>query len=758
MRTTITAVATALLAGSLSRGVRAAEAPGPEREGAELLFKDLGPDAVELLRDRNYVVLQGNAEDGRLQYVHWPALEDLAGAAQDILSTADAYARFLDGGAPAAPGSDLRLSALRRLPSWGLSTPGILALAQALAAAHQQLQSLESPNAGGSVPAGSNLFETSWGAAYAARTRADLLEDLEPLAPGYFNEFLGGVRPNAAAIEHFTVFISSAFGRDVSGLLDNDAQAGAASPELRSWLGKYLRDQRRLQAVKTLKLGLEKLDKKAGLSGDLQNLQIPAKAFLAAPSALDALRDALKRPAAAPVKITSSGLHLHRPTRLARYEMGDSVEASLAYWVDGLPHGKTATIEETTFMDYGRSGAVALESRDVSRGNGGPYIVRRELPLKDSRGFIFRAIVGGAQAHTVSEKIDVAVAPDFDASLATLAAADHQALSCDFRAAATSYALLEQSLAEPAAVKRQYADLLAAAQKRRVDALKNAEALDKVLAAAAASGQDADPKSCDYQASRTESAIKALSGFPAGCDRHLGSLRDQLDAILRGRADQAAFNQGFARGRSQEKACQFSAAAESWTQALSILDANPDARCGALESTAKHLDDDIAKARVLALWTREIQAELAEAELLGQKAVEQGGDPAAILRIVNKSLARIPTLSNASCFSSERDSLRRVQASAGLALAAPADGVIAGLMPDDGQLVRTSGAVSEERRRIESAAAVSESKRAAEQAPPEAAPDSTPSSPEGLAEKPGAPKAPPPKPAKRRKAARRSLP
>ncbi|MBI4677116.1 MAG: hypothetical protein HY748_05995 [Elusimicrobia bacterium] len=674
----------------------------PEREAAQWAEHALGPDAFEILRDKRYLILQDGEAGPRLQDAQWDALRELSRLSMVAVEFAEAYRRFAAGN-PAAPAGDaLPFAPLRGLPSSGLMTAHLHAAAEIMAAAHDEYSALDPKALAGEPQA--TLFETPWGAAFASRTRADLKADPSGLADAFFDGCFASVPADAGAAAHFKKHVSAVFQKDVGPSLDADIRNASLSGDLRTWLQRYLLDQRRLNSLKRYHSAVEKLDAKHGLVRQAAELETAAKALAAAPEFVGRLRGKLSRlaPAAQSPKahLTSAGLHLHQPVKLERYERGDTVVLTGGYWVDGLADGEAAEIEETSFADYGSEGLGFLETRRVRRRNGGLYEIRRELPLSDARSFTFRTVVSGTEANALAEKAAVPVSEAFDRSLAALAAADSLALDCRFKEAEDAYAAFAEMLAESAKVKRQYAGVVAEARKRRQEAAKNLAAATKVEEAISASRGDLSAEKCDYRTTRTEEAIRSLASLPAGCDRYVSDLRSQLLTISKRRADQAAFHQTAAKAREMEDSCQLSSAADGMAHALAILDANPSLRCGAAEETARKLEADLPSARLAAFWEETLAKSVAD----GENPPQPGKDPAAAsLRIVNAALARVPTLASSHCFSRERESLLRVADSSGKSLLVPEDGAVGRLLPNDDKLVATSAAVAEEVRKIEAA-------------------------------------------------------
>lgn len=694
-----------------------AAAPGlpPDQAAGAMLKETFGEKGLALLTRRGYAGVQERDGRVRIQFLHWTTLEELQRVAPSVPELSQAAQRFLADNPVGAGQQTPAFMPLSRLPSSGLMTPVLHALLDILSGAHAE----EALTPGKAFPEGENFFETPWGASLAARTHGDLLDDPQPLLKPFFEAFIASPRAHSEAAAHFTAFAKAVYDKDVSPILEADARSGNASEELRAWLRKYLSDSRRAFALKRLRDSVRKLDSKAGFSKDLEDLELIAAALRDHPDALSGMRRALEASAPAPsVRLTSVGIHRHAPERLGRHELGDVVTVTGGYWVDGLPEGESLEVEETSLADRGPQGAEAVETRSVSRKNGGPYILRRELPLKDSRGFTFRWLAASFDSNALAEAIEVPVGSEFEASLAKLAAADQQNLSCDPKGADEAYAAVEEATKEPALSKKQYADLAAAAKAGRLAAAKIATALSALEAAVEKARPDSSPEQCSYLPARTEEALKLAAALPPGCDRFLPELTAQLTAIQRRRADQATFSLLSAKGSALLNDCKFSSAAETWAEALAVLDADPAARCGAASRAADKLEGDLAAARAAALWKNRLEGEVKSAELEEVKDPSQGAAaPDSALSILRRVQARIPTLPREGCFSRERERASRLASLAGESLPPPDDSAALAKLPNDKSWSRTADEVLANRREEEAARAARDARQSAEQAP-----------------------------------------
>lgn len=625
--------------------VQAAEPPqtGPEA-GAILLGQALGPEAVSLLKKKGYIILpreQGKKENRRLEYVASEALKNIAAQSSAASALARAYEQFTSSRPGEAPIPPSDFSSLARLPATGLMTPQLHLLRLLLTASHDEKAALAESGAVPLASAGASLFKTRWGKEFSKRTRADSVSDPDPLLEPYFNVYLAGPNPDADAQDHFTDYVLNAYHKKISDLLAADIRQESLSEELRSWLRKYFIDQRRLYAIDLNKIRLAEMDKKGALSKDVKNLNLIAGVLNEHPDLLDTLQGVLKDSPPGRVFLTSAGLHLQKPLKLGRHELGDTVTLSAGYWVDGLKSGEKAYVEETSFVDNGPEGLSEIESFITARTNGGPYPLIRPLLLKNSKSFSFRFAVGVHGGNSLSDSIEVPVADDFEKALVKTAEAENQALSCDFKSAGDAFVRLESEISDAAGEKRQYKDLLTSLRSRKKSAVKNAAVLAKLEQAVELSRDDASARQCRYETQRTEAAVKTVLSLPAGCDKFLPGLNKQWSEIARRRDDRNFFAQSVERGKRLRQSCKFSSAAEEWSNALAVLDAAPDARCGALSQAAKNLEEELVVLRL---------EEVARAELEGALAKAERESSAGALKSL---IARASALPTAACFEKE---------------------------------------------------------------------------------------------------------
>ncbi|MBI5240279.1 MAG: hypothetical protein HY926_07380 [Elusimicrobia bacterium] len=682
------------------------------------LAEVFGAEGTDALRSRGIVILQGRPGAYRLQKVAWKPLESLVRSTKNVQQFFESFQR-LKAGQGLAPAGPLPFLALGDLPPEGLMTAPLHALLEAMAAYHSAWTALlppadESPAAAARpAPAGPDLFETSWGKAFAGRTRADVVSDPAASADDFFFSSLAGVRADRQAADRFAAHMKGRTQTDVAARLAEDARAGTLSPGLRADLTRYLEDQRRLHALARIRRQVAELEKKTSLAKDLRALETVAAVLRGRPGLLAELEGVVQAapPAAAAPELASAGLHLAKPIRLGQNELGDSVVLSGAYWVDGLPEKQSVEIEETTYRET-PAGLRDVETRTVKRGNGGPYTFARRLVLNDSTPFTFHSVVSAPTGNPVADAAAVPVAKDFELALLKLAAADAQALACAFPEAAAAYAKLEESLAEAAREKPQYRELLAAAVKRREAAGRDAAVLSRLETAAQASRDDAAPEACRYDLKRTEAALSLARALPPGCDRVLADLRRQRAFIARRLTDQQAFHAAVRQAAAHRRSCRFGPAAEELARGLAVLEADPEARCGASVEAAERASSELRSVRADELWAAAFAADLAAAQ-----AETSAGPRLAKLSAI---IARIGSMDDPSCFSAPLAQAEKLAKAAGEDLVMP-DAMAGALGTDEGSSAVVSD-VAAQRRKLMAQAEVLQTKQEAEQAPTSTAP------------------------------------
>jgi hypothetical protein len=700
-----------------SAPVRAGE-PAPAAEAAKTaspwpgqwLLEVFGPEGLQALRARGYVVLQGRPDNYRLQKVDWKSLGALVRGTKNSQQFAEAFAR-LKAGQGLGPAGPLPFLALGDLPPGGLMTAPLHALLEAMAAYHSAwtaLAGVSDESAAAAAPAGQGLFETPWGKTFSGRVRAEVLPDPAPLADDFFASLLAGVHADRRAADHFAAHMKSRHGTDVLARLADDARAGILSPELRAELVRYLADARRIHALARIRREAVELEKKTSLAGDLRALEAVASVLRSRPGLPAELEGVVLSapPSAAAPELASAGLHLEKPLRLGQHELGDAVVLSGAYWVDGLADRQKVDVEETTFRET-PDGLRDVETRTVKRGVGGPYTFSRRLVLADSVPFTFHSVVSAPTGGAVADAVTVPVAEDFELALLKLAAADAQALACAFPEAAAAYAKLEGSILDAAREKPQYGELLSAARKRRDAAARNAAVLSQLETAAKDSRDDAAPESCRYDLKRTEAALSLARSLPPGCDRVLADLRRQHSFIARRIADQQAFHAAVRQAAANRRSCRFGLASEELARGLAIIEADPEADCGAAAEAAQRARAELDSVRADELWGTAFRDELVAAE--AEKT------PAGRLAKALPLIARIGSMDDPSCFASARSEAEKLAKAAGAELVMP-DALASSLGADEGAPAVVAQ-VAAQRRKLMTQAEALQTKQDAEQAP-----------------------------------------
>ena len=640
-------------------------AAGASAASLDAFVSAFGESGVRTLNARGYIVLQGRGAARRLAAVHWKALEELAGAAASCRARSSEFA------------------ACRSLPPGGAMTPRLHALASAVAAANEERSALALSSSSLTEPAGlPNLFETAWGRDFAARRGADRIEDPAALAKPFFEEFLGGPRPNPGAVRHFLAVEASRSAAGAGAKLAADAARGAASDELRAMIRRYLQDERRRRGLERAGARVAALSAEKETARDLRELNAVAAALAAEPGLLASLETAVSgvpAPAGVP-KLRSAGLHLREPTRLNQHELGDEAFVSGAYWVDGLEEGASAEIDETTFVETAR-GFSGAETRNVRRRNGGPYSFERRLTVEETRPFTVVALVSAASGTVVSERVAVPVGPDYEMALRKEAEALQASASCDPKSAAAAYAELQGLVADASMVKPQYRSLLDRAVRGRKTAGAEEAALVRFQGAAAAARESASSRQCDFGIERVDAALALARGLPAGCDRALPELFAMRSSLSRLEADGAWFLKASAEARSRRRACDFAGSAERWTEALAVLEANPAARCGAVDAEAKAAEAELPAVRRAAAWTETLAKSVDKAAALAS--------PAGRLAQLAPAITSLATLDDRGCRRGLESRAEKMAAAAGEAESGPADADAARRLPAETALAAT---------------------------------------------------------------------
>lgn len=675
---------------------------------ASWLAEQVSRPGLESLRSKGYVVLQGDGKTERLQHVHWKTLDQLNVLAGSALRFADSL-RAVAAGQPAKSAPE-DLDRLAALPPQGLMTPSLQTAAQGLSALQRQLAALgaEGRAASAVLAERSPMFSTPWGAKLAAETRADLADDPAGLVDRFFTFWLAGPAPEQAAVAHFTAWADGGASKSTGARdrLAADARAGRLSSDMRRLLEDYLSAQRRLAELKRLNESLAAHAKQSRVQKELAALEAAARG-LGKPELLRELEARpVPEPAASPrPRLTSAGVHMQEPTRLAQYELGDEALVSGGYWVDGLKEGESVEVEETTFAER-PTGLETLRVNRVKRANGGPYPYTARLPIAESRDLVFQSIVSAHGSNALVERLTVPVSRDFEVALGKLAQIDAAVSACRFDAAP---AALAGELAGPAKEKKQYEGLRKAAEQKAKDAADHAKTLAKLEALIADSHADAAPETCSYQTDRTADALAVARKLPAGCDRYVPALERRLWDIRKRKDAQAAYQRWAADARSKRKSCAFAAASESAAAALAVLDAEPAARCGKQAEDASLLEKELLEARAAEGWRARLTEDLAAAEKISA--------PEARLAAARAVSARAASLSDAACLAKEREKADKLAWAASDLLDVSTATAANAVLPGEGRLARIEAEVAAERRSALQAAQAASGRLADEQLP-----------------------------------------
>lgn len=699
--------ALALLA--LAPFVQAAPDAGPAGDtAAGLAISKLGRAGFETLRDRGYIVVQGRKSEERIQAAHWKALEQLAGLSGSALRLVESVRGLREGQPAKAAAEDLdRLAAL---PPQGAMTLELHTAAQALAAIQRQLSALgaEGQHPAPVLAANPPLFSQPWAGKLREETRAELAADPSGLVDRMFSQFLAGPVIEPKAVAHFQEWARRrAAGADAR--LEGDARAGRVSSELRRGLERYLSEQRRLSELERLHKSLIAHAKTAAVEKQLASLEAAARGLSAQPERVLGLESKpIPAPAAADarIKLTSAGIHMQEPTRLGQYELGDEATVTGGYWVDGLAEGATVDVEQTTFVEH-PEGFSWIRTTRSRRGNGGPYPWSARVTVGQSREFTLRAVVSAAGSNALSEKVVVPVSRDFEAALVKLAEADAEVAACRLDAAA--YAPLAEQLAAAAKEKKQYAELKKAAEARGKEVKDLQQRLAKLEALIADSHADASQDACRYETKRTVDALAIARKLPAGCDRYAPALERRLTDIRRRKAAQETYARYAKDARAKRDDCAFLSATQRASSALAVLDAEPAARCGAIDADAAKLEAELAQARTAESWRARLAEELA--------AAEQAPAPDARLARARAAAARAGSLPESRCFEDASERARKIAWSASDSLDALGEGPT---VPADHALARVEAEVRAERRKLLEAARTTTGLQDESQAPAQA--------------------------------------
>lgn len=679
---------------------------------ADKLLETFGP-GFEAMRQSGLIVVHGKPGQWRLQALDWKALGELSRRAKAVEELGAAWMKLAEGSS-VAQGQRPSFMSLSELPQRRPMTPAVHALVVALGGYHAEWRALT----GGSdiQPAAPplNLFDTRWGKRFAARTHADRLEDAQPLAKPFFDQVLAQFKPDPGAREHFLQWVSERHNADAAPALERDLASGIASDDLKGWIRKYLAEERRRFQLERYRRAVKALERK-GLAADFASLSAITKPFLDKPGLLSEMEAWQREPAAGGPRLKSVGLHVPQPAGAGQHEMGDVIDLTAGYWLDGLPENASVYVEETTFFEN-ENGFWGVETRQAARRNGGPYALARRAQVPDSRPFTFRLIVSAPGGEPMSDSIQVKPGKDFETALRKLAVADQRSLLCDFKTAEAAFSDLVESLAEPARDRAQYRELHTAARHRRAYAARHAAELAKLEEAIAASRADASPDQCRYDESRTKNAIRRVRNLPAGCDKLLPDLERQLALIRRRGEDQKLFQKLYEQGHSRWKDCSFIPASESFAAALAVLDADPAARCGRTAELAGKAEHEQHAARADVIWRERHAAELAKAE--------SEVSPQKRLGLLRPLLARMNGAAAPLCFSEQRKRTDALIAKAADALVAPEPGEVERVLPPDGALSSVVNEVSAGRRALVKDAERVQARRAEEQGPASVEPPS----------------------------------
>ncbi|MBI4424581.1 MAG: hypothetical protein HY554_12685 [Elusimicrobia bacterium] len=683
----------------------AAEPAWPTARGYAWLEQAVGAETLRLLADGGYLVVHRLRKTGHLVHVQWELLEPLVRLAPQLLDSFAALENQREGRDDAEPKEDALKAALGHPPA-GLVTARVRSALSLL------LDLIDERRGAGSAPLPERpLALQPWAADFSHRYNLAQAQDAAPLVEPFFSELLSGAGRAPAAEEHLRAHAQSRYGADIGPLLEADVRSGQLSDELRGWVEKYLSDNRRAWRLLQLPADLAALLKDRKLQRELEDLRQSARALAADPTFLQGLRESLAPGALPPetARVTGGEVHVHTGPEGQGYEAGDRASISAAYWLDEVPRGRSARVQETVFADRGPHGIELLHSSQRSRGSGGPHAVAADAELREGRPFVVRFIAQPEGGRPVHREAAVSPAGALDAALAKLGRADAAFASCKLAEAAAAYEALSQELGERSR-RPQFARLAAELrprQKRAALAQEDHAALDGLLEGVRL---DASPQTCAFSEARGLKARALLSRLPAGCSRELApEINQLLTAAVQRRRDQDTFWAGLEGARRLERACQFPQAAERYAAALAVLDADPSAKCGRAQEEYRRVHELELPAALAADGVRSgFHAELdAASESLG------AGDPARALAKTNPLLARLAALRSPGCYETERRKGEELALTAEAGLQSPAQALARVPDPMDG----TFAAVARERARLDAESHARRQREVAQQAP-----------------------------------------
>jgi Sec-independent protein translocase protein TatA len=657
----------------------------PSLTAAKLLFDIFGEWGVDALKKHSYALYHGKHEE-RLEFLRFQELEALAKESKASRELIAALVRFSAGKPVDEPGVALGFASLASLPSTGVMTPRLHALRLLLTAAHEERGKLLSAGKSLTLLEEDTLFDESWGRRLEARNRLEAIENPAEAAEEFYDTMLAGIRPDTRARRHFSEFMTRAYDQDPSGLIAADWDKGRLSDALRANIQTYLRDQRGLHALRTIRSQVKSLESGGRLTADLKDLERLAVSFEKRPDALGDLWTVMAREGpAAKVQLISTGLYAQKPPKLGRYEPGDPITVGGGYWVDGIPEGERIAVQETTFLDLGPRGLAALESRVENRATGGPYTFNRTFKLPDGGPAVFRVLLGTPLQKALAQSLDVAIAGDLERERRRLAGAYQKAFACELPAADAEHERFEKDSAPAAKEKKQYQALIEESELGHHWLRVNASRLEKVKKLSEEAKEDLEPARCRFETKRTRAALELARSLPPGCMGPVPELEARLELLRRRSDDQRYFLKAAEKGRALSANCEFAEASELWIGALAVLKNDPEARCGEVDAAAKAVEAELVPLKIEEYRKAESRERIAAAEKLEDKVAA-----ARELRTLRAAQSELP---HPKCFAFSRDRADSLARDWVRELPVPDDAAIAKLLPEEADAPAASAKV-----------------------------------------------------------------
>ncbi|MBI5594784.1 MAG: hypothetical protein HY928_01715 [Elusimicrobia bacterium] len=636
-----------------------ARAADPQVKAYATLLGAAGRKSLPALERSGLIVTADNPD--RLLAVSWPLLERAEKYAPRLVEFFAAFDQLRKGREPADPSDSF--AELLALPEGGLwSAP----LRDALAAAARRAEAARAlGERRGLLAKTGSLFRTPWGRELARRTHADLGgAAADAGALDLFRRALAapGAAPDAAA--HLKAWAAASGAADLEPALSASLGAGQPNDDLKALLGRYLRDQAVLEQAEAARDRLSRADRAAAAKAPLEDARTAAAALSAAAGLTAQVREVLAE-SEPPSSLRLSAHEVHvRGAGDPPLEPGDKAVFSAAYWVDGLPQGRSVNVAEVLVLEDPVRGLSVVSRAAHSRSNGGPFTVSVEAELPRSGSLSYRLTLHAEGAAPVELAQTVEVSDSLDRLQRASAEAQWLGLSCRFEDAERAWkAVLEQAGASSKKAPVQLAADARAALRTVAGWKDRKKELDESLDGARLF---ATKERCEYRTDRAERALKLLASLPAGCDQAgVGAELADLAAITESRRSlQESFRAGVARAKDREASCKSEEAAALYASVLALLDSDPEARCGEIEREHAAIRlSDLPRAAAAKGLSDAVEAELSNAR---RRLAE--GNPRAALRALQPLSTALRSLSDQRCWNSALSKADELAAASGVAL------------------------------------------------------------------------------------------